>query len=283
MDAMKTGRLPDFLIVGAGKAGTTSLAAWLRAHPQVFVPAEKELHFFDRSWDRGVDWYRAQFAEAPADATAGEATATYMIHSVYIDRMAAVVPDARLIAMLRNPVDRARSQYDHMVARGARAWEPYRTFDGRSGPRSFGELIELELELDPSDWRTSGMCLARGRYVKQLQDLAARFDRERIQVALYDDLVDDPPGMFAAVCGFLGVDEGIRPEAVGQAFDPLALMGPGVTEDSHDDLLVTAPEGPRTAREAIPAPLRARLVEHFRPYNDELAEWLGVDLSAWNR
>lgn len=293
--SLPIGRLPDFLIVGAGKAGTTSLAAWLRAHPQVFIPVEKELHYFDRHWERGIDWYKAQFAEAAPDVRAGEATPEYMIHPAYIDRVAGVVPGARLIVMLRNPIDRARSQYDHMVARGDRAWEPYRRFDGRAGPRSFAELVELELEVDPSDWRTAGMCLARGRYIDQMRSISVHYPRDRIHVVLYDDLVDDPAAQFASVCRFLEVDERIRPAIVGRAFDPLELMGAKAGEDDHGDLLATAIPGRRGGlpdpdqgsrlprREPIPVALRAKLVEYFRPYNDELAEWLGVELSKWNR
>src|SRR5437879_3262477 len=100
-----TKRLPDLLIVGAMKAGTTSLAAWLRAHPQVFMTEEKELHFFDARWARGVDWYHEQFAAAPETVLAGEATPAYMVRPVFIERMASVVPGARLLVMLRNPVD----------------------------------------------------------------------------------------------------------------------------------------------------------------------------------
>ena len=181
-----------------------------------------------------------------------------------------------------------------MVARGERAWEPYRRFDGWSGPRSFADLVELELEAEPSDWRTAGMCLARGRYIDQMRSISVHYTRDRIHVALYDDLVDDPAALYASVCRFLEVDERIRPPIVGQAFDPLELMGTKAGEDDHGDLLATATPGRRGGlpdhdqgrsprREPIPAELRAMLVEYFRPYNNELAEWLGVELSEWNR
>lgn len=286
--AEKGGRLPDFLIVGAMKAGTTSLAAWLRAHGEVFMPADKELHFFDRFWDRGVDWYRAQLAEAPPGSRAGEATPEYMVHSTYLARISAVVPNVLLIALLRNPIDRAWSQYRHMVARGERAWLPYRVFDGREGSRSLAELIDLELALDPADWRTSGMCLARGRYIEQLNDMAARFDREQIHVALFDELVNDPRGSFATICRFLGVDPDIRPPVLGEAFDPLRLMGEHAETDDVRGLLNRrpddrAPVSGAPEQDQPPADVRKRLVEYFRPYNDELAAWLGVDLSSWNR
>src|SRR5947208_14127778 len=102
-------RLPDFLIVGAMKAGTTSLAAWLRAHPDVFMPPQKEIHFFDAQWERGVPWYADQFAGAPEGALVGEATPAYMVTTAFLDRMASVVPNARLLVVLREPVARAWS------------------------------------------------------------------------------------------------------------------------------------------------------------------------------
>jgi hypothetical protein len=271
------------------KAGTTSLAAWLRAHGEVFVPADKELHFFDRFWDRGVDWYRAQLAEAPPRSRVGEATPEYMVHEAYLARISAVVPEVRLIALLRNPIDRAWSQYRHMVARGERAWLPYRNFDGREGPRSFAELIDLELALDPSDWRTSGMCLARGRYIEQFNNMAAHFDREQIHVALFDELVDEPEESFATICRFLSVDPDVRPAALGEEFDPLRMMGSRARADDVRGLLNRPPGKRGTIGEVRvekgqpPVELRRSLVEYFRPYNDELAVWLGVDLSSWNR
>jgi hypothetical protein len=107
-------RLPNFVIIGAPRSGTTSLAHSLSQHPEVFVTMQvKELHFFDTNFDRGLDWYRQQFsgADAAAAKAAGEATPTYMYDETAMSRMAETVPDARLIAILRNPVDRAYSHY----------------------------------------------------------------------------------------------------------------------------------------------------------------------------
>lgn len=276
-----TGRLPDFLIVGAMKAGTTSLAAWLRAHPRVFVPDDKELHFFDVRWNEGLDWYRAQFADASDEEIAGEATPSYMVRDVHIQRMASVVPDARLIVLLRNPVDRAWSQFNHSVERD-------------DEHRSFEEAVDDELVSDPTDWRTSGRPLARGRYIEQLRMLEASFPRERIHVGLFDELVGAPHALFAKVCGFLGVAE-VRLSIVGQEFNPrttlrrprlAAILGKGRALERLPGPLqrrarTMVESRPRNA--AMPPAMRSRLREYFRPYNDQLAAWLGVDLSAWNR
>jgi hypothetical protein len=284
------GRLPDFIVVGAMKAGTTSLAAWLRAHPQVFLPQQKELHFFDTLWSRGVDWYRSLFAGAPEGALLGEATPNYMVIEHWVERMASVVPDARLIAVLRHPVDRAWSHYVHSVTRGDEV-------------RPFAEAVDDERASDPSDWRSKGM-LARGRYLEQLQVLTRYYDRARIHVSLFDDLKAEPTSFFASVCRFLGVDDRVTPSVVGEKFDPFdtdpaiikragsrdpeAAGAPPLTRRlKRGAAKVLAPARRRRAGgvpDADMAPeIRSALVEYFRPYNDELARWLGRDLSSWNR
>src|SRR4051812_3713277 len=97
------------------KAGTTSLAAWLSAHPSVFMPRSKEVHFFDTFHPRGEDWYATHFAQATErHARVGEATPGYMFFPDAAGRMAELLPDARLIAVLRHPAERAWSHYCHI-------------------------------------------------------------------------------------------------------------------------------------------------------------------------
>lgn len=284
MSNPRLGRLPDFIIVGAMKSGTTSLAAWLRAHPQVFMPAQKELHFFDTFWDRGVDWYRDQFAGAPDGAMVGEATPAYMVLAGYVERMASVVPDARLVLVLRNPVDRAWSHYEHTVAR-------------EQEQRPFEEVVEHELASDQSDWRTKGLVLARGRYIDQLQQMTSFYDRAQIHVGLFDDLVREPAALFASVCGFLGVDASIRPEIVGEVFDPKKI-DPVIARRATRREVATGGRsrlerviGKRRAMQMRSRPppaegmspaTRRMLVDYYKPYNESLARWLGADLTAWN-
>jgi len=118
------GRLPDFLVIGAMKCGTTSLYHYLREHPQVFMPQLKAPEFFAEAsnWHRGVDWYRRQFAGAGAEVLAiGEASNVYTKYPRYMDvpaRIAGHIPDARLIYVVRDPVERIRSHYRTRVAEG---------------------------------------------------------------------------------------------------------------------------------------------------------------------
>ena len=239
------------MIVGAMKAGTTSLAAWLRAHPQVFMSDDKELHFFDHRWELGIDWYCSHFAGAPDGAAVGEASPSYCVRQAYVERIAAVVPEARLIMLLRDPVERAWSQHRYSLRRG----DTIATFE---------QAIDGELALGPDDWRTAGMCLARGRYIEHLASLTSRFGRDRLHVVLFDDLADDPRALFASTCRFLGIDDGVVPDEVGRPFDPADALPP------HADVEMS----PDTRR---------WLVEYFRPYNQRLADWLDADLSAWDR
>lgn len=117
--------LPNFLIIGAMKAGTTSLYHYLRPHPEVFMPKVKELSFFaaERNWGRGLSWYAKQFREAaPSSRAIGEASPVYTRFPDFRgipERIATHLPDVRLIYVVRNPVERIRSHYQHMVIVGA--------------------------------------------------------------------------------------------------------------------------------------------------------------------
>src|SRR5437763_1646364 len=115
--------LPDFIILGAQRAGTTSLYEYIVDHPQVGAASKKEVHFFDRHYTEGVNWYRAHFPPAVRRQRfenrtgkrflTGEASPYYLAHPMVPERIAAVAPDARFLILLRNPIDRALSHYYH--------------------------------------------------------------------------------------------------------------------------------------------------------------------------
>ena len=126
--------LPTFLIIGTMKGGTTSLHRYLRQHPEVFMPERKELNFFldeyagppidppeERNWSRGITWYERQFAGAERERAVGEASANYSRYPTYpgvAERIAEVVPQMKLIYLMRNPIDRVLSHYLHDFANG---------------------------------------------------------------------------------------------------------------------------------------------------------------------
>jgi Sulfotransferase domain len=196
--------LPEFLILGAQKAGTTALYAYLRWHPAITGPAWKEVSYFDRHYRRGVHWYRGQFPLRPGDRLVGEASPGYLFHPLAPKRVKATVPEARLIVLLRDPVDRALSHYHHEVALGR---EPL-TFEQAveaEPERTRGEEERLLREPDyfSHPW-WDYTYLARGRYAEQLERWLAVFPREQVLVVASDDLAAAPAQTYARALEFLG-------------------------------------------------------------------------------
>jgi hypothetical protein len=267
------GLLPNFVVIGAMRSGSTSLYKYLQAHPDVFMP-RKEIHFFDVRWDRGVAWYHNRFDGYAGQTAIGEATPTYLADPVALDRMAETIPDARLVAVLRNPVDRAYSHYWMEHAR-------------QRDPRTFEAAIADELEgrpgAPPSDY------LDRGRYAHQLEQVCERFPRSHVHVVLLDDLRDRPHETYAATCRFLGIDDGFVPPRLGErvnrfvAFRSMRVRN--MRRSLPSTLRIGRIVGRLNAREGAYPPMaaetRATLLEHFDPDNEALAEWLGRDLPMW--
>jgi hypothetical protein len=185
--------LPGYLIVGAQKSGTTSLQHYLDSEPGVRAPLVKEVHFFDHHARRGTGWYRSNFPLAGRDRhwLAGEASPYYLLHPHAPARAAAVVPDVRIVAVLRNPVTRAYSYFQHARALG---FEPI---------ADFAEALAREGERTDDAWqqlvRTGRRQLAverysylrRGRYAPQLRRWLEAFRAEQILVVTSDELFRD--------------------------------------------------------------------------------------------
>ena len=178
--------LPDFLVIGAQRAGSSLLHQILLGHPQVYVPVQrKEVHYFDRYFERGVDWYRSYFPAADAAGryrAIGEVTPDYLAAAEAPARIHALLPQCRLIAILRNPVDRAWSWYQH--ARRS-----------RNERRDFATFLEEQPE-----------ALGAGLYHRHLQSYLALFPRAALLVLLYEELLRDPGRELGRLTEFLGVD-----------------------------------------------------------------------------
>lgn len=198
MSARAEGRLPDFLIVGAQKCGTGALKRALGRHPDLFV-APFELHFFDRYWHRGVAWYRRRFRGSAR--LHGEKTPMYLYDPRSVERMARTVPNARLVVLLRNPVDRAYSHYQMLL----------RT--GQIADATFEALLEEELRsrtTEPIDYHSAQRhLLRRGLYAAQLEHLWRFFPRSRVLVVVQERMRMDMSCELAEVQRFLGV--AVRP------------------------------------------------------------------------
>jgi hypothetical protein len=278
MKTTTTGTLPNFVIVGAMRSGTTSLTHYLRSHPDVFMSTPKEPHFFDRNYHRGFDFYSASFAGFAGEKAIGEATQTYLYDERAIAHMAKMIPDARLVAILRNPVDRAYSHY----------WQN-RSLDKEN--LEWAEAIDAEpgrlASNDPLTHHTFSY-VDRGIYVRGLKRVSESFPRESLHLMLFEEMRDEPVAAFAALCRFLGVEQAFTPPDLGRTVNPYVSfrsLGARRIAKRMPRALQRA-VGRMNVRPASYPPmdthLRAHLLERFQEPNRELAEWWGRDLSIWS-
>jgi len=247
------GALPDFAIIGAQKGGTTTLHQLLVGHPRVRRPFGKEMHYFSHRYDRGLEWYKNRFPAPDGPGTiTGEASPYYLFHPHAPRRMAGVLPDARLIALLRNPVDRAYSHYNMLANRGI---EPL-SFEEALGaePGRVGGETERMLadERYVSFDHQYFSYLSRGIYVDQLRAWEEYFERGHLFLLKSEDFFERTPQTMRLVLDFLGLP---YREPEGRS---IWLKG------EYDREM-----NPKTRR---------RLEEYYEPHNRRLYEYLGVDL-----
>jgi hypothetical protein len=199
--------LPSFIIIGTQKGGTTSLHDYLLAHPDVRPGIGKGIHYFDELYERGPRWYRSNFPILRPGQITGEASPDYMPHRDVPRRVAGLLPDVRLIALLREPVARAHSHYVHNRSKGYEL-------------RSFEQAVDDELATLPGEsdaaafdrspdqrarWRDA--YVARGFYAEQLDRWRAVFPAEQLLVLRSEDLYADPAATTARACTFLGLGD----------------------------------------------------------------------------
>lgn len=185
---------PNFLVIGAARSGTTSLFQYLDAHPDVYMSQVKELNFFsnEKYWEKGLDWYEKNFPVKEGQYKAvGEVSPSYTkapFTEDVVKRIHDYVPDAKLIYIVRNPVQRCISHYLHRVQRG------YET-------RQFSEILKsLENE----------SFMAQGRYHYQLQRYLERFPREQILVLSFEEFSRNTADSVADIYRFIGVDPAFK-------------------------------------------------------------------------
>lgn len=268
-------RLPDFVIIGATKAATTWLTENLRAHPKVFMPSP-ELHYFSRFVDRGDDWYRAQFAGAQAGQLVGEKSASYLPHPDAPQRLHRLLPGARLLAQLRNPVERAYSDYCMHYRRGEVNRDIDRYLD--AGRTPIPRLIE------------------DGFYHRHLSAFLRTFAADQLKILLYDDIRARPREVFREVCGYLGIDPAVEPQTVGQKVKDketprvpprarrlLAPLKAIVQPYRHTRVFVAARSliARRLRYPELTPELRQRLQAHYADDIARLGDLLERDLSIW--
>lgn len=198
------GRLPDFLGLGAQKAGTTTLHRLLRNHPGVFVPAGKEVHYFSLHSRRPLRWYASRFAAAGPGRRSGDITPYYLFHPEAPTRIAAAVPHARLVVLVRDPVERALSGYFHAVRHDMEPLAIEAAFDAEEERlRDADRVLASPGGRHSSHWWHA--YVARSRYEAQLARYLDLFPRDRMLIARSEDLFADPHPTWTRIQEFLGL------------------------------------------------------------------------------
>ena len=239
---------PTFIIIGTQKGGTTSLQRYLDRHDDVIMAFKKEVHFFDFFSFKGPDWYLAHFPLRGEAAQTGEASPTYLFHPEAPRRVHEAFPQVKLIALLRNPIDRAYSHHQMEFRRG-------------NDPLSFEEAIAQEPErlrgsnpdLAAGNWRRFSY-LSRGIYVEQMARWLKHFPREQFLLIKSEEFFREPGRHFDQVLQFLGLPS--RPLPRYRSHNAHAYV----------------PMRPET---------RTRLARYYEPYNRQLYDLVGRDF-GWD-
>ena len=267
----------DFLIIGAAKSATTWLHKSLQSDPTVSMP-DPELHYFSREYQRGHDWYLSQFDRQPPHVRVGEKSNSYLDGPRAPPRVHEALPHVRLIAQLRNPVERAYSDYCMLFRRG----EVGRNIDDHLDPR-----------------RADGnRFLSGGLYHRQIEAYLELYPRERLQILFYEDLRRDPQAHLAAARAFLGLPEASMPTPVtGRVKDKRAgVINPALKPYLSGLKPLVAPLRGTAAFDALrklvarpmryatmSTDLRQRLVDYYAPEAESLGRLVGHDLTSWLR
>ena len=268
--------LPNFLIIGAPRAGTTWIHSNLRVHPNVFMPATKELHFFDKNYEKGMKHYESYFSGHRGQLAIGEATPAYL-HGQYSTNDIPLLiyqhlPDVKLIASLRNPAERLYSRYLNSKA-------------------MFDRNAELDFEgklLDRPEY------IQEGFYCEQLKRFLRYFPRSQMLILLYDDLMADPRAYYVQICRFLGVDPAhanrVQTSRINAATGKKNLGKSRMLWHVHRGLsragLYGAAERVRiwnaVKTDPVSKEVEERVIELYRTANADLESLIGKDLGHWN-
>jgi len=249
---------PTFLMIGMQRCGTTSLFRAITAHPQVVhAPFHKGVNYFDLNYHRGAEWYRGHFPvmEIARRRTAGygepvafEASGYYLYHPFAIERIAGDMPGVKLVAMLRDPVERAFSAYKHEYARGFE-WETFEQALKLEDDRLIGEIDRMRADPSYESFpHRHHSYRHRGHYADQLERVFAHFPRSQVHIIESEAFFDKPAAEYQRLLEFLG----LRP------WEPASF-------DRHN----ARPGAPMAAE------TRRMLEQHYQPHNERLADLLG--------
>ncbi|MCB1614738.1 MAG: sulfotransferase [Pseudomonadales bacterium] len=242
--------LPDFIIVGTQKGGTSSVYNALSQHPRISPAKKKEVHYFDQHFDQSLQWYSSHFYRTHNGDRTGEASPFYLFHPLCAERIASILPAVKIIVLLRNPVDRAYSHYQHMCRRGIETLSFDQAIKAEKKRTETGWQKLLRGEIISSSPLQQFSYVRRGLYLEQLLRYENLFPRTHIKVLCSEDFYHSPLPFLSTLYEFLDVDPAFQPE----------------------DLL---PRKPGNYTKEKSATLSA-LEDYFAPHNEALFRHLGV-------
>jgi hypothetical protein len=226
--SLSKGRLPDFLIIGAQKAGTTSLFHYVGQHPDIQLPLSKEIHYYDLNYTKGTKWYRSFFASVIRTKITGESTPYYLFHPFVPARVYHDNPKTKIIILLRHPGERAFSHFQMMKRMGIEKLETFsEAIQAEHGRLKKGLKYLYTDSLSASFEHQHYTYLSRGKYARQLKRWFHYFSKEQILIIKSEDLFENPIKTLEKVYLFLGVDV-IYPKDI-------STMNPGLKENIHPD------------------------------------------------
>jgi hypothetical protein len=270
--------MPDFIIIGGMRCGTTSLYNYLLEHAGILPASVKEVHYFDYHFDRPLFWYRAQFPSIIQKVfieeiqkhrcVTGEASPYYLFHPLSPIRIAKTLPRVKLIALLRNPIDRAYSQH-WLESKLGYDTLPFEEAIEREEERLAGEREKmLTMKGYESYSYRHYSYVSRGIYVDQLQYWMKYCPQEQFLILRSEDLYSNPAAIVRQTLDFLGF--------TGEA--------PGAEQSEYKNYREPTSDGYKSEQKPpkMRAETRAHLVEYFKPHNARLSEWAGRDF-GWDQ
>ncbi len=293
----------NFLIIGAAKAGTTSLYYYLNQHPEVYMSEPKEPFFFEAEYDKGIEYYWSKyFAGWRGEKAIGEARHRNLYLPYVVPRIKESIPNAKLIVILRNPIDRAYSHWWHWYSRGEeplsfedaiyedlKRIEKGITFEGEEGAQLW--CRNFDFKTGKNEFRTY---LDSGYYARQLKRYLALFPKSQIKVVFLEDLKRDPQFIISELWEFIGVDPNYPLKDLtlqNPARSKATLLASKIAKITklhkiipkqmkHKLLTHLAKIGKRPE---MNKETRAWLINHYYPHNRELEKLVGRDLSHWDK
>jgi hypothetical protein len=275
LNAASTSSL-TFMVIGCQRCGTTWLGWALQEHPEVFVPADRKIYYYNANYQKGLAWYLSHFQGIQAHHKAVGEVGPHYSQLRFLPRLAQDFPHIKLIMSMRHPIERA---YSHYLAK-------------RKNPEKNWAEFEQTLEEYPP-------LLAIGRYIEQIEAVLEHYPREQLLLLFYDDLLANERKFLRSVLTFIGVDANFESKQFGQRRHQARIASLrktigrfGLTPAIHAvrrlgiephlrRMLQRSSEVDYT--QEIPTSIRTRLAEYYRPFNERLSIHTNRNLDHWNR